>query len=217
MNIIIYKRLSKEKKGGSQYGFDSQQADINLFLNQQKEYTVVAEYQEFFSGKDSWTKRPELVKAVKHAEETGSVLLVSKVDRLGRDVESVAHLLKKEEVRIATMPSANNMTVQLLAVMAEEEARAISARTKAALAQAKAQGKKIGGAAIKHQVARMKGYKKLVERDQHYVNKLQSFRNKGYTMERIADVFNDMGYTTPKGCQHNKSSVYRLCCKYGIV
>lgn len=217
MKIVIYKRLSKQKNTGNQYGFDSQQTDINLFLNQHKDYNIIGEYQEFFSGKNTWTNRPELVKAVNHAEREGAILLVSKVDRLGRDVESVAHLLKRVQVRIATMPSANNMTIQLLSIMAEEEARAISERTKAALAEAKAMGKKICGAAVKHRVAREAGYKKLLDRDQHYAPKLESLRNKGYSMEKIASVFNDMGYTTPKGKEHSKTSIYRLCVKYGVM
>ena len=145
--FVIYKRLSKQKQQGNQYGFEAQDHDIAIFLKQYPDAVIISEITETFTGKTLWTQRKGLVKAVELCEQTGATLLVSKIDRLGRHVESVSHLLNRINVKIATMPSATNMVIQIMSVMAEEEARAISMRTKAALQAAKARGVKLGGAA----------------------------------------------------------------------
>lgn len=216
MKYVVYYRVSTKRQGESGLGLDAQKRDIEIFFESYaKDGEVVAEFTDIQSGSND--NRPNFQEAVKLCKEQGCTLLVAKLDRVSRKVSTIATLMEEISLKVACMPSADNFQLHIYAALAEQERTFISQRTKAALAQAKAKGTKIGGGTIKHKVARQKGYKKLVERDQHYVSKLQAFRNKGYTMERIADVFNDMGYTTPKGCQHNKSSVYRLCCKYGIV
>jgi len=53
------------------------------------------------------------------------------------------------------MPHANKLTIHILAAVAEHEREAISARTKAALAAAKARGKQLGGPKLDE--ARIKG------------------------------------------------------------
>jgi DNA invertase Pin-like site-specific DNA recombinase len=76
----------------------------------------------------------------------GAKLLIAKLDRLSRN----AHfLLGLEQAGVdfvcADMPSANRLTVGIMAMMAEEEGRAISRRTKEALAAAKRRGTVLGG------------------------------------------------------------------------
>ena len=142
--FVVYKRLSKENKGGSQYGFDAQEFDLEYYFSSKENYEIIGEYQEFFSGGGSWTQRKELVKAVELCKKEGATLLVTKVDRLGRNTASVATLLETIPVVITSIPNAENMVIQILASVAEKEREMISARTKDALARAKSKGVLIG-------------------------------------------------------------------------
>ena len=205
--FVIYKRLSKQKQQGNQYGFEAQDHDIAIFLKQYPDAVIVSEITETFTGKTLWTQRKGLVKAVELCEQTGATLLVSKIDRLGRHVESVSHLLNRINVKIATMPSATNMVIQIMSVMAEEEARAISMRTKAALQAAKARGVKLGGAANVGKTHKVSSKTKL-DNQKKYVTQTQpkyeylrpaltNMRNNNYTYQQCADNLNLMGTLTP--------------------
>lgn len=79
------------------------------------------------------------------ASEHGAVLVIVKLDRLARNVFFVSQLMDAQIKFIACdIPEANKMTVQIMAVMAEQEARAISQRVKDALKTAKARGVVLG-------------------------------------------------------------------------
>jgi DNA invertase Pin-like site-specific DNA recombinase len=85
--------------------------------------------------------RPQLAAALEACRKQRAVLLLAKLDRLARNVAFVSGLMESGvEFIAADMPTVNRLTVHILAAVAEEEARMISARTKAALAAAKARG-----------------------------------------------------------------------------
>jgi DNA invertase Pin-like site-specific DNA recombinase len=141
MTYVTYLRVSTDKQERSGLGLEAQQAAITTFLK--VDDSIVASYTETESGRNS--ARPELAKAIKKCKRTGAVLLIAKLDRLARDVAFISALMKEVDFRVAEMPNATPFTLHIYASMAEEEARAISARTKAALAAAKARGVKLGG------------------------------------------------------------------------
>jgi len=89
--------------------------------------------------------RPELTKALHRAKVTGAILVVAKPDRLSRNVAFLATLQDSGVKFIAAdMPEANELTVHIMAAVAQAERKAISKRTKEALAAAKARGRKLG-------------------------------------------------------------------------
>lgn len=83
--------------------------------------------------------------ALEQCELTGARPVIAKLDRLSRNVAYLANLMESGVKFIAADNSeANELTIHILAAVAQEERRAISARTKAALAAAKARGVKLG-------------------------------------------------------------------------
>jgi DNA invertase Pin-like site-specific DNA recombinase len=72
-------------------------------------------------------------------------LVIAKLDRLSRNLAFIAMLMdRKVDFVCCDNPTATKFTIHILAAVAEHERDAISARTKAALAVAKANGKKLG-------------------------------------------------------------------------
>lgn len=139
---ISYYRVSTERQGLSGLGLDAQRKAVADFLNGGN-WQVLAEYTEIESGKRN--DRPELAKAMQHAKASGATLLIAKLDRLSRDASFLLGLRDGGvEICACDMPEANRMMVGIMALVAEHEREAISARTKAALAAAKARGVKLG-------------------------------------------------------------------------
>jgi DNA invertase Pin-like site-specific DNA recombinase len=140
--FIAYLRVSTQKQGDSGLGLDAQKEAVRLFLG--KSDLLQATFTEVESGKNC--NRPQLKAAIDRCRLTGATLLVAKWDRLSRNVAFLSKLMETDVSLVAAdNPHATRFTLHILAAVAEHEADAISKRTKAALAAAKARGKKLGG------------------------------------------------------------------------
>ena len=138
--FISYLRVSTAKQGMSGLGLEAQRASVQAHLNGGN-WRIVSEVIEVESGKDN--ERPELAKALRLCRLHGATLLVAKLDRLSRNVAFLSNLMEsKVKFTAADMPEADETHLHMMAVFAQHEARMISTRTKAALAQSK---KKLGG------------------------------------------------------------------------
>ena len=140
---ISYLRVSTDRQGRSGLGLEGQRAAVGAFLNG-GHWSLVKEFVEVESGKRG--DRPILAAALKARRLYGAKLVIAKIDRLSRDAHFLLGLEKAGvDFVAADMPSANRLTVGIMAMVADEERRMISDRTKAALAAAKRRGTKLGG------------------------------------------------------------------------
>jgi len=140
--FVSYLRVSTDKQGRSGLGLEAQRAAVAGFLNG-GQWELVAEFVEVETGKRA--DRPVLAQALAACRLHRAVLVIAKLDRLARDAHFLLGLEKAGvEFVAADMPSANRLNVGIMAMVAEEERRMISTRTKAALAAAKARGVKLG-------------------------------------------------------------------------
>ena len=141
--FISYLRVSTAKQGASGLGLEAQRKAVDDHLNGGR-WEHVREFVEIESGKRD--DRPKLAEVMALSRLHGATLLIAKLDRLSRDAHFLLGLQKAGVDFVACdMPTANRLTVGILAMVAEEERRAISKRTKDALAAAKARGTKLGG------------------------------------------------------------------------
>lgn len=228
-NFVTYKRVSTKRQGESGLGLEAQEAAIASFLNG-GDWKVVGEFTEVESGKRD-DNRPELHKAIRLARATGARLLIAKLDRLSRNA---AFLLNLRDSGIdficADMPEANRLTVGILALVAEQERDMISARTKAALAAAKARGTQLGnpnGAECirrngKHLEGSRKGgegYKaKADDRAEALRGYVEEFMREceSRNLSRIAEKLNAASIQTPRGGQWQAVQVGRLLDRLGL-
>lgn len=141
--FVAYYRVSTDRQGKSGLGLEAQKEAVRAHLNGGP-WKLVAEVIEVESGKRN--DRPKLQEALGLCRLHQATLIIAKLDRLARNVAFVSNLMESGvEFVAADFPQANRLTVHILAAVAEHEAKAISERTKAALAAAKARGVKLGG------------------------------------------------------------------------
>ncbi len=159
---IGYLRVSTQKQGASGLGLEAQQVAIETFCAA-RGLTLVASFTEVESGKND--DRPELARAIAKTRKAQGILVIAKLDRLARDVHFISGLMKTD-VPFAACDAADDepFILHLKASFAEEEARKISQRTKAALTAAKARGVKLGNPQNATAKGRAKGARTMQER-----------------------------------------------------
>ncbi len=144
--LIGYRRVSTERQGKSGLGLEAQDEAIREHARITG-CDLVRSYTEIETGmKDEMENRPELLKAIAHANRAKATLVIAKLDRMARSV-FVTATLHKEGVDFVCCdnPTANRMTIQFLAIIAEQEGKAISQRVKGAL-KAYRDGKRVSKA-----------------------------------------------------------------------
>jgi DNA invertase Pin-like site-specific DNA recombinase len=213
---VAYYRVSTAKQGRSGLGLEAQRRAVDAFVKTAA-WDLTTEFVEVESGKVD--RRPQLEAALAHCELTGATLLVAKLDRLSRNVAFLATLQDSGTRFLAVdMPEANELTIHIMAAVAQAERKAISKRTKEALAAAKARGVKLGGrrgnladlrqgpaasAAARKRSAQHRANKVMVQIDNLRSQGIQSLRS-------IAGSLNQLGIVAPRGGNWSAAQVKRV-------
>lgn len=209
--FITYFRVSTKEQGKSGLGLDAQKRDIELFLANYAEvpWEIAGSFKDELSGANN--DRPEMAKALDLCRRTGATLLVSKLDRLSRDVAFIATLLKdaKVKLRVASMPNADMFQLHIYAALAEKEREFISLRTKAALAEAKAKGRKLGGLRDATGARNVAVQAQALSNARKVANLIEPMRAQGKTLREIAKALNNSGVQTARGGLWQASQVKR--------
>ena len=145
--LVSYLRVSTREQGRSGLGLDAQREAVATFA-QAEGFEVVAEHIEVETGKgaDALDRRPQLAAALAEAGRLKCDVIVSKLDRLSRDVHFISGLMAHRVPFIVAElgVDADPFMLHLFAALAQKERAMISQRTKAALAAAKARGARLG-------------------------------------------------------------------------
>ncbi len=196
--FVSYLRVSTDKQGRSGLGLEAQRQMVTTYLNG-GDWILAGEYVEVESGRNS--SREQLAAAMAHARRIGGTLLIAKLDRLSRSVAFIANLMESGVPFVACdMPHAKPFELHIRASLAEEEARLISERTKAALARST---KRLGGyrggpipdAALSVK-ARQEAADDFAAGVAPMITKL---RDSGMSLRQVAAELTQQGIRTPRG------------------
>lgn len=210
--FVAYYRVSTKGQGVSGLGLEAQEAAVLRHLDGGE---LVGEYRDVETGTRKGNDRPELRKALAHAKREKATLVIAVLDRLARNVHFISGLMESGVPFVAAdRPNASPFELHIYAAMAEEEARKISARTKAALAAARERGTKLGKPENLTYEARVKGSQatkgKAVAAYATQAGNIVSLKEHGMSFREIAAHLNERGEMTRGGAVFLATTVKRI-------
>ena len=218
--FVSYLRVSTDRQGRSGLGLEAQRKAVADYLNGGN-WELIAEFVEVETGKRD--DRPKLREALHRAKVTGATLVIAKLDRLSRNLAFIAALQDSGAKFVAAdMPEANETMIQFMAVIAQHERKMISTRTKAALAAARARGKRLGNpnlVALQAVGAGKPGWTAGADSNRASADRfardvlpvVEAIRADGITsLEGIANALNSRGILTARGGRWYATTVRNL-------
>lgn len=213
--LVAYFRVSTRRQGQSGLALDAQRAAVAAYV-QQTGATLCAEFQEVESGRK--VRRPQLTRALMECRARGAVLVIAKLDRLARNVAFLSALMDGDvEFLALDLPGASRFTLHILSAVAEQEARDISRRTKAASAIAKQRGVKLGAPQNLTDEARRRSIEvrqgDMADRNIVVRPLVEAWsKEHGMTLQKIADRLTEHRIPTPrlKGNRWHAEQVARV-------
>lgn len=216
---VSYCRVSTQRQGRSGLGLEAQRAAIAAFLATSSGSLIDSgEFVEIETGKRA--DRPELIKALALAKRKRATLIVAKLDRLARNVAFLSALMESGVDFVAVdNPHATRLTIHILAAVAEDEARRISERTKAALAARRARGMPLGSPANLRRgnsPAPAMNRAKANADAERMRPVVESLIASASGLRDLARRMNAAGYLTPGGSEWHPTAVGRMLKRLGL-
>jgi DNA invertase Pin-like site-specific DNA recombinase len=220
VKAVAYTRVSTHKQGRSGLGLEAQQAAIRAFA--EREGIEIAQWfgeVETGKGSDALTRRPQLAAALNAGRAMRAPILVSKLDRLSRDVHFISGLMSERVEFIVTElgRQADPFVLHLFAALAEKERHLISERTKAGLAAARRRGVKLGNpqlragkpsyAAKARETQALQADARAAQLRMIVMNATAAGKR---TLREIADHLNALGIRSARGGKWSPMTVLRL-------
>lgn len=222
--FIAYYRVSTKKQG---LGLEAQKDIINGFVSVHGG-TIIDSYREKESGKDvqgeaRLSNLPLLMEALNECKKIGATLIVTKVDRLTRDIEDGAHIYKNYKVQFCDHPNISPLELGIFLGMAQQEREFISQRTKAGMAKST---KKAGNP---HLVAKTEEGMSLIDKNHQIISEKKKAKAdraeanvKAYAAIRFmegslrekAHYLNRSGFLTTNNKAWQATTVSRLIARY---
>jgi DNA invertase Pin-like site-specific DNA recombinase len=210
--FIAYRRVSTAEQGKSGLGLEAQAAAIARLVAD-RGGRLIGDFEEVQTGKgsDALDRRPVLAEALKAAKAKKATLVVSRLDRLSRNLHFVSGLIDQGalDLLVADMPQADKRMLQVFAMVGEWERDAIASRIKAALQAKKARGEAVGHPASlqPHNTLRATEAARFAEKLRPT---LRAFEGQQMTQRQMVDALNSAGTRTAQGGQWSLMQLQRV-------
>lgn len=211
---VIYRRVSTSEQGKSGLGLEGQAMTLARFCESEG-FETAAEFQDVASGKLPIEARPGLAAALEKARKLRCPVIVTKLDRLSRDVAFISGLMARgvpfivAELGVDTDP----FILHLFAALSEKERRMIGERTKAALRVKKETGALLGNR-TNLAAARIRAAEAKTATARAFADRLrpeiESMRASGQSLNKIAARLNAMGVPTSRNGTWTAKAVSRV-------
>jgi DNA invertase Pin-like site-specific DNA recombinase len=206
--------VSTTEQGRSGLGLDAQRRAVNAYVANIGA-DLVGQYEDIESGKRD--DRPELQRAIVHAKRSKALLVIAKLDRLSRKVSFVSNLMESGAQFVAVdNPSANELTIHILAAVAQAERKAIGERTRAALAAARSRGTRLGNPNLA--LVRPLAVQAVIDRSTVFASNtiplIRHLHTAGCTtLQSVADALNALGIKTARSGTWTATAVRRVLAR----
>ena len=211
---VGYYRVSSPIQGNSGLSLEGQGAAVRRFV-EERDGRLVAEFSEVRSGLKS--AGMQLREALRNCRMRRAVLVVASIDRLSRRLTLITAVMDSDiELAVVDSPNASRVVLQIKGAWAQHESECMSQRIKAALAEAKKRGVKLGG---RRPIEDMRAMARLGQRAWRARTMARAMeiaplawrlRAEGRSLAEIATELNWRNLPTPQGRRWRQTGVQRM-------